>query len=161
MGKTTITAPEGTPFIEMQRDFDAPRELLYRAYSDPALVVQWLGPRKYEATIDRWDFRDGGAYRYVHSDGQNAYAFRGVFHSVDIDNMVQTFEFEGLPGHVSLDAQTFEDLGSGRTRVKVRSVFQSVEDRDGMVQAGMSDGVEDGYNRLDELLERLTVPAGA
>jgi uncharacterized protein YndB with AHSA1/START domain len=161
MVKTTITAPEGTPFIEMQRDFDAPRELLYRAYSDPTLVVQWLGPRQYKRNLERWDFKDGGAYRYVHSDDQNSYAFRGVFHSVDIDNMVQTFEFEGFPGHVSLDAQTFEDLGNGRTRLKTRSVFQSVEDRDGMIQAGMSEGVDDGYDQLDELLERLKVPAGA
>ena len=160
MGKTKITAPAGTPFIQMEREFDAPRELLYRAYSDPTLVVQWLGPRQYEMQLDRWDFKDGGAYHYIHSDGQNAFGFRGVFHSTDIDNMVQTFEFEGVPGHVSLDAQAFEDLGNGRTRVKVRSVFQSVEDRDAMVQAGMSDGVEDGYNRLDELLERLKVPAG-
>jgi uncharacterized protein YndB with AHSA1/START domain len=160
MGKTKITAPEGTPFIQMEREFDAPRELLYRAYSDPALVVQWLGPRQYEMQLDRWDFKDGGGYHYIHSDGTNAFGFRGVFHSTDIDNMVQTFEFEGVPGHVSLDAQTFEDLGNGRTRVKVRSVFQSVEDRDAMIQAGMSDGVEDGYNRLEELLERLKAPAG-
>jgi uncharacterized protein YndB with AHSA1/START domain len=111
--------------------------------------------------IDQWDARTGGSYRYVHSDGTNQYGFRGVFHSMDMDNMVQTFEFEGAPGHVSLDTQVLEDLGDGRTRVKTHSVFQSVADRDAMVEAGMSDGVEDGYNRLDELLARLRAPVGA
>ncbi len=161
MGKTIITAPEGTPFIDMEREFDAPRELVHRAYLEPDLVKQWLGPRQYETVIDRWDSRDGGAYRFIQRDGENEYAFHGVFHSMDMDNMVQTFEFEGAPGHVSLDTPVLEDLGNGRTRVRTHSVFQSVADRDAMVEAGMSHGVEDGYNRLDELLERLRTPVGA
>jgi uncharacterized protein YndB with AHSA1/START domain len=161
MGKTIITAPEGTPFIDMEREFDAPRELVHRAYLEPDLVKQWLGPRKYENVIDRWDSRAGGSYRFVQRDGENEYAFHGVFHAMDMDNMVQTFEFEGAPGHVSLDTQVLEDLGNGRTRVRIHSVFQSVADRDAMVEAGMATGVEDGYNRLDELLERLSTPVGA
>ena len=118
MGKTTINAPAGEPYIDMEREFDAPRELVHRAYLDPELVTQWLGPRKYEMVIDTWDARDGGAYRYVHRDGESEHGFRGVFHSMDIDNMVQTFEYEGAPGHVSLDRQALEDLGNGRSRVK-------------------------------------------
>jgi uncharacterized protein YndB with AHSA1/START domain len=161
MDKTRITAPEGTPYIDMEREFDAPRELVHRAYLEPELVKQWLGPRKYEMVIDRWDARAGGAYRYVHRDGETEHGFRGVFHSMDIDNLVQTFEYEGAPGHVSLDSQVLEDLGNGRTRMRSHSVFQSVADRDAMVEAGMSSGVEDGYNRLDELLERLRTPVGA
>jgi uncharacterized protein YndB with AHSA1/START domain len=160
MGKTIINAPEGTPFIDMEREFDAPRELVHKAYREPELVKQWLGPRKYEMEIERWDARDGGGYRYIHRDAENAYGFRGVFHSMDIDNMVQTFEFDGAPGHVSLDTQVLEDLGGGRTRMRSHTVFQSVEDRNAMVEAGMASGVEDGYNRLDELLERLRTPAG-
>ena len=77
MDKTRITAPEGTPYIDMERDFDAPAELVHRAYVDPDLVEQWLGPRKYEMVIDRWDARAGGAYRYVHRDGENEHGFRG------------------------------------------------------------------------------------
>lgn len=153
--KTRITAPEGQPYIDMEREFDAPRELVHRAYLDPELVKQWLGPRQYVVEIEQWDARDGGAYRYVHTDGTNRYAFRGVFHSMDMDNLVQTFEFEGAPGHVSLDTQVLEDLGDGRTRMKSHSIFMSVEDRDAMIEAGMSSGVEDGYNRLDELLPKL------
>lgn len=160
MGKTKISAPPGVPYIDMEREFDAPRELVHQAYLDPKLVVQWLGPRKYTMTIDRWDARDGGAYRYTHSDATGSHGFRGVFHSMAMDNMVQTFEYEGAPGHVSLDAQVLEDLGNGRTRVRSHSVFMSVEDRDIMVENGMGDGVEEGYNRLDDLLATLA-PVGA
>ena len=160
MGKTTISAPAGQPYIDIERDFDAPRELVYRAYCDPALITQWLGPRKYEMVIDRWDARDGGGYRYVHRDAGSAHGFHGVFHSMDMDNMVQTFEYEGAPGHVSLDTQALIDLGNGRTRVKSHSIFMSVEDRDMMVENGMSEGVEHGYDRLDDLLAKLQ-PVGA
>lgn len=160
MGKTKIDAPAGEPFIDMEREFDAPPDLVHRAYLDPELIVQWLGPRQYTMNIDRWDARDGGAYRYVHTDGASEHGFHGVFHSMAIDNMVQTFEYEGAPGHVSLDVQVIEDLGGGRSRVRSHSVFMSVADRDAMVEAGMGDGVEDGYNRLDELLAKLQ-PVGA
>jgi uncharacterized protein YndB with AHSA1/START domain len=161
VGTTSITAPEGVPYIDMEREFDAPKELVHQAYLEPELVKQWLGPRQYEVVIDRWDARDGGGYRYVHSDGTNEYAFRGVFHSMAVDNMIQTVEFVGAPGHVSLDTQSIEDLPGGRSRVKVHSVFMSVADRDAMVEAGMSVGVEDGFNRLDELLARQQQPVGA
>lgn len=157
--KTKITAPEGLPYVDMEREFDAPAELVHRAYVDPELVKQWLGPRQYEMTIEQWDAREGGTYRYVHSDGTNRYGFRGVFHSMSAESMVQTFEFEGAPGHVSLDTQTIEDLPGGRSRMKSHSIFMSVADRDAMVEAGMSSGVEDGYNRLDELLPTLQAVA--
>jgi uncharacterized protein YndB with AHSA1/START domain len=160
MGKTQVTAPPAVPFIDIAREFSAPRDLLYRAYSEPDLVKQWLGPRKYEMVIEKWDARDGGSYRYIHrDDAGNGFAFHGVFHSTAIDNLVQTFEFEGVPGHVSLDRLTFEELGAGRTMVRIHSVYQSVEDRDAMVQSGMADGVNEGFDRLDELLQRMAVPA--
>jgi uncharacterized protein YndB with AHSA1/START domain len=160
MSKTTITAPAGVPFVDIEREFDAPPELVHRAYLEPELITQWLGPRKYEMVVDKWDARAGGQYRYVHRNAEGEFGFHGVFHSMDIDNMVQTFEFEGVPGHVSLDQLVIEDLSGGRSRIKSHSVFQSVADRDAMVEAGMGDGVEDGYNRLDELLGKLQ-PVGA
>jgi uncharacterized protein YndB with AHSA1/START domain len=160
MSKTTITAPAGVPFVDIEREFDAPPELVHRAYLEPELITQWLGPRKYEMVVDKWDARAGGQYRYVHRNAEGEFGFHGVFHSMDIDNMVQTFEFEGVPGHVSLDQLVIEDLSGGRSRIKSHSVFQSVADRDAMVEAGMGDGVEDGYNRLDELLAKLQ-PVGA
>lgn len=159
--KTVINAPAGTPFVDTEREFDAPAELVHRAFLEPDLIVQWLGPRKYEMVLDKFEPRAGGGYRYIHRNEEAEWAFRGVFHSLDIDNMVQTFEFEGYPGHVSLDQLTIEDIGGGRSRVRGHSVFQSVADRDGMIENGMSEGVEEGYDRLDELMARLAQPVAA
>lgn len=161
MTKTTITAPAGQPFIDFEREFDAPPELVYRAFLEPELIVQWLGPRKYEVVLDKFDPRAGGEYRYIHRNADAEWAFHGVFHSMAMDNMVQTFEFEGAPGHVSLDRQSIEALPGGRSRIIGHSVFQSVAARDAMVENGMAEGVEDGYNRLDELLARQAQPVGA
>ncbi len=163
MTSLSIEAPAGLPFIDMTREFAAPRDLVRRAHLDPDLVVRWLGPARYAMDVDHWDARDGGSYRYVHrsEDGQS-FGFRGVFHSLTDDTLIQTFEFEGAPGHVSLDCMTLESIGPDRTRVRIHSVFQSVADRDAMVQAGMSDGVSEGYVRLDGVLADLasTPPAG-
>jgi uncharacterized protein YndB with AHSA1/START domain len=161
MSKTQIDAPAGVPFVDITREFDAPLELVRRAWTDPDLVKQWLGPRKYEMVIERWEPRAGGAYRYIHRDeAGNEFGFHGVFHSNDPDNMVQTFEFEGMPGHVSLDKLALEDIGGGRTRAHIHSVYQSLQDRDGMVQAGMGDGMNEGFERLDELLAKMPLPVG-
>jgi uncharacterized protein YndB with AHSA1/START domain len=102
----------------------------------------------------------GGAWRFVQSDADgNQFAFRGVFHEITApERLVQTFEFEGFPGHVALDSMTLEDIG-GRTRINAVSVFQSVADRDGMVQAGMEGGMEEGFVRLDELLKKMRTGA--
>jgi uncharacterized protein YndB with AHSA1/START domain len=156
MGKTQITAEPGVPQIVITREFDAPRDLVFRACTDPELLVQWLGPRDLTMTIDHYDVRDGGKWRYVHTDAEgNEYGFHGVFHGTPSpDGTVQTFEFEGVPGHVSLDTATFEEH-DGRTLLRTVSSFQSVEDRDGMVDSGMERGVHDSNERLEELLTKL------
>lgn len=156
MATTNVTADPGVPFIDITREFDAPPDLVFRAHTDPDLLVQWLGGDKYEMIVDRYDVRDGGTWRYIHRDGQgNDWAFHGVFHGTPTpEGMVQTFEFEGAPGHVSLDTLTLEDLG-GRTRVRIHSVHQTVEGRDAMVASGMEAGLSAGYRRLDELIARL------
>jgi uncharacterized protein YndB with AHSA1/START domain len=156
MTELKITAEPGVPQVLTSREFDAPRELVYRAFTEPDLLVRWLGPRKYTMTIDRWDLRDGGTWRYVHADDAgNAFGFHGVFHGeASPDGMVQTFEFEGAPGHVSMDTATFEEK-DGKTIVRTNSVFQSVQARDGMVDAGMEYGMSEGYDRLEELLATL------
>ena len=156
MSETKIDAPAGVPFIDITREFDAPRDLVFRAYTDPELLVQWLGPRKYEMVIDRWNPRAGGIWRYIHrDDAGNAYAFHGVFHGEPSpDGFVQTFEFEGAPGHVALDQLVLTEA-DGRTKVHTHSVYQSVEARNAMVDNGMAEGMNDGFNRLDELLGRL------
>jgi uncharacterized protein YndB with AHSA1/START domain len=160
MATTEIAAPDGVPYIDLTREFEASREMLFRAYTEPELLVQWLGPRKYTLVIDRFELRDGGMWRYVHraADGTE-YGFHGVFHGQPSpDGMVQTFEFEGWPGHVALDSLRFEERGS-TTVVHTHSVYQSVADRDAMVEGGMEAGVRDGFDRLAELLARL-VPVG-
>lgn len=159
MGTTQVTAEPGVPFIDVTREFDAPRELIYRAHTDPELLVQWLGPRKYAMKVERWDVRDGGAWRFTHRDAEgNEYGFHGVFHGTPSpDGIVQTFEFEGAPGHVSLESLKLEER-NGRTVVHTHSVYQSLEARDAMLQSGMADGMNEGYDRLDELLARLAAP---
>jgi uncharacterized protein YndB with AHSA1/START domain len=154
--KTVITAEPGVQELFITREFDAPRELVFKAHTDPNLFVQWLGPRGYEMALETFEPVSGGRYRYIHKDQNgNEYGFHGSFHEMSLDHMIQTFEFEGFPGHVSLDSMTLEELPDGRTKVTVHSVFQSVSDRDGMIQSGMERGVKEGYERLDEILEKL------
>lgn len=157
--KTNIIAEPGKQEILITREFDAPRELVFRAFTDPQLYVQWLGPRDLTMTLERFEPKSGGSWRYIHRDkAGNEYAFHGVNHEVTApERIIGTFEFEGLPeqGHVTLETARFEALPGGRTRLVVQSVFQSVQDRDGMLQSGMEDGMNDSYDRLDELLEKM------
>jgi uncharacterized protein YndB with AHSA1/START domain len=156
MSNTKITAEPGIPQVIITREFDAPRDLVFRAYTDPDLLVQWLGPRRLTMTLDQYEVRDGGRWRYIHTgpDGDE-HAFHGFFHGTPSpDGIVQTFEYEGVPGHVMLDTTTLEDRDD-RTLVRTVSSFQSVEDRDGMVAAGMEEGVSDSGERLEELLAKL------
>jgi uncharacterized protein YndB with AHSA1/START domain len=154
MAEPTIVAEPGSPLVHASRTFDAPRELVFRAFVDPELVARWLGPHGTTITIERYEARDGGRWRYVHSDEQGTYGFHGVFHGdPSVDGIVQTFEYEGWPGKVSLDTTSFEEH-EGRTTVHMRAAFVSVEDRDAMVDAGMADGIREGYERLEELLAK-------
>jgi uncharacterized protein YndB with AHSA1/START domain len=154
-----VTAEPGVPQVLTERAFDAPRELVYRAFTEPELLARWLGPHGYTMRIDRFELRDGGTWRYTHTDQEgNEYAFHGVFHGEPSpDGMVQTFEFEGAPGHVSMDTLTLEEH-DGSTIVRTNSVFQSVEARDAMVEAGMDVGMREGYEQLDELLSTSLKP---
>ncbi|GIH77741.1 SRPBCC family protein [Planobispora longispora] len=157
MAKTQITAEPGLPQIIITREFDAPRDLVFRAYTDPELLPKWLGPRDLTMTVKEYDVRDGGRWRYISTDAEgNEYGFHGIFHGTPSpDAIVQTFEFDGMPGHVCLETLTLEER-DGRTLVRTVSVFQSVEDRDGMVASGMEHGVRDSDERLEELLAELT-----
>ncbi len=156
MNKTEITALPGVPQIVMTRSFDAPRDLVFRAHIDPDLLVQWLGPRALTMVIDRYDVRDGGIWRYVHQDAQgNEFGFHGVFHGTPSpERIVQTFEFEGMPGHVYLETTTLEEH-DGRTLVRNVSSFESVDDRDGAIASGMEGGIRESGERLDDLLAKL------
>lgn len=149
-----IEADPKLPTVRITREFDAPPDKVFRAWTDPDLVARWLGPRSVTTRIDNWDARTGGSYRYVaERDGEEIASFYGSFHEVrPNERLVQTFTWEGMPDGVSLDTMTFEDLGNGRTRVVGLSVVDSMEARNAMMASGMDVGVQEGYQKLDELL---------
>jgi uncharacterized protein YndB with AHSA1/START domain len=140
----------------MTRVFDAPRELVFKAYTDPNFIPQWWGPGRFTTIVDRMDAKMGGIWRFVQRDTDgNEYAFHGVYHDVaSPERIVQTFEFEGMPGHVLLETATFEEF-EGKTKLTASSVFQSVEDRDGMLQSDMEEGAAESWERLAELLAKV------
>jgi uncharacterized protein YndB with AHSA1/START domain len=156
---TTITAEPGKQEMTITREFDAPRELVFKVITDPQLLPQWWGPRYLTTEVEQMDVRPGGQYRYIQRDAEgNAYAFHGVYHEILApERIIDTFEFEGLPetGHVALETMRLEALPGGRTRFTAHSVFQSLSDRDAMIQSGMESGVIDTYNRLEELLKHM------
>ena len=160
---TTTTRPEATieahpdlPLVTITREFDAPPELVYRAWAEPELVKQWLGPRSVEMDIDVWDCRTGGSYRYAAvRDGEEIARFFGSFHDARPgERLVQTFTWDGMPDAVSLETMTFEPLEGGRCRIVGVSGVDSMEAQAGMMASGMEVGIIEGYEKLDELLER-------
>lgn len=159
--QTKITAEPGRLDIVIEREVDAPREMVFRAFTEPELYAQWLGPRGFATNIETLEARNGGSWRFTQKDSDgNEYSFHGVYHEVlPNERIIGTFEYDGLPesGHVSLERTVLEEVAGNRTRLVSTSVYLSIEDRDGMLQSGMSEGVEEGYSRLDELLDRLKV----
>jgi uncharacterized protein YndB with AHSA1/START domain len=153
--ETQIVADPDLPLVRIVREFDASPAKVFRAHTDPGLLVQWLGPRGTEMQIDHYDCRTGGSYRYVHTDDGEEYGFHGCFHEVRPDELiVQTFTFEGFPEGVALERLVLEDLGNGCTRLTATSLVDSFEGRDAFVASGMEVGVVEGYERLDAVLAR-------
>ncbi|NEE02623.1 SRPBCC family protein [Phytoactinopolyspora halotolerans] len=156
MSETEIIVEPNRQDIIHKHTFDAPRDLVFRAITEPELVPQWWGPRDLSTEVDVMDARTGGRWRFINRDADgNVYAFSGVFHEVTAsERVVQTFEFEGMPGHVALETLTLEEA-DGKTTYVARTLFQSVEDRDGAVQSGMTEGAQDTMDRLSEVIEKL------
>jgi uncharacterized protein YndB with AHSA1/START domain len=154
----TVTAPEGLPFIDFEREFDHPVEKVFRAHHDPDLFRQWIGAGSDDVQLDEFSFTTGGRYRFVQKgeDGVD-YGFNGVYHVVrENEFAIQTFEFEGYPDVVSIESLTFERLDGpdgGRTRLRGHAVYPTMEARDGMVGSGMEAGMSAGYDQLDTVLE--------
>jgi uncharacterized protein YndB with AHSA1/START domain len=154
--ETQIVADPQVPLVRIIREFDAPPEKVFRAHTDPELLVQWLGPRSVTMTVDHFDCRTGGSWRYLHREGGEEYGFHGCFHEVRPSELiVQTFTFEGFPDGVALEKLVLEDLGGGRTRLTATSLVDSFEGRDAFLASGMETGVVEGYERLDEVLTRI------
>jgi uncharacterized protein YndB with AHSA1/START domain len=153
--ETEIAAAKEVPTITITREFDAPRELVFRAWTDPELLVKWLGPKASRMRVTQWDCRTGGSWAYVDGrEGDPDYAsFYGSFHEVrEPSRLVQTFTWAGAPDGVSLETLTLDELPGGRTRSVITSVVESFEIRDAILSSGMDTGVIQGYEKLDELL---------
>jgi uncharacterized protein YndB with AHSA1/START domain len=151
----TITTPSEREIV-MTREFDAPRDLVFEAHTSCEHMSRWWGPRKYEVVDCNIDFRPGGKWRIVHRgpDGEK-YAFHGEYREiVPPERIVWTFEFEGFPGSVSVETLTLEEH-DGKTTFTARSLYDTVEQRDGMLESGMADGAAETMERLDEYLEIL------
>lgn len=152
--ETEIELDQRVPLIRIVREFDAPPEKVFRAHVQPDLVVQWLGPKRMAMTVDQWDARTGGSYRYLHTSEGEEYAFFGSFHELRApERIVMTFTFEGFRDGVSLETLHLGSLEDGRrTRLVATSLLDSFEARDAMVSSGMQTGVREGYEKLDALL---------
>lgn len=154
--RLVVTTPSDRE-IKLVREFDAPRDLLFDAFSSCQHVQAWWGQARSTMPVCELDFREGGKWRFVEREADGSeFAFRGEYRTIARpERLVQTFEFEGMPGHVSLETSVFEDLGGGRTRLVTTSVFDSKEDRDGMIQSGMEQGAGETYDRLEAYLTSL------
>jgi uncharacterized protein YndB with AHSA1/START domain len=153
--QAVIEADKDVPLIRITRDFHATPAQLLKAHTDPEVFARWVGPDGMDTRILEWDARDGGSWRYVATRDGQEFGFRGCFHTVGEDKIVQTFTFEGMPDDVSLETLWFEDLGDGRTRLHAQSLVDSFEGRDAWLASGMETGVDQGYAKLDALVSGL------
>lgn len=149
-----IEADAEVPLIRITRDFRATPQELFTAHTDPEVYAAWVGPDSVSTVVDHWQAVDGGSWRFRNVRGEEEYAFHGCFHTVRPDRIVQTFTFDAMPDHVSLETMTFTDLGEGWTRLEAQSLVDSFEARDGWLQSGMETGVHEGYAKLDRWLAR-------
>jgi uncharacterized protein YndB with AHSA1/START domain len=156
---TKMIVKPGVQEIIVIREFDAPRELVFKAWTTASLYSQWIGPRDHSTIVERMDAKSGGSWRYVQTDPAGGkHTFHGFYHEVARpERVVDTFEYDNLPekGHAVFEAINFDELPDTRTLVTERVVFLSVADRDGMVGSGMEMGVVQSHERLDELLKKI------
>ena len=154
MSKNNLIVVREEKAFVMSRVFDAPRERVWRIYTDPNMIPKWWGPRRLTTIVEKMDVRVGGGWRYVQKDEQgNEFAFRGEYKLVDPPNqLVATFEFEPMAGHIVTDSYLFEAMSGGKTQVTVKSTFDTLEALEGMLQSGMEGGAEESWDRLEELL---------
>ncbi len=156
MAKLKLIAEPGKHSIAMSREFAAPRELVFRTFTDATLIPKWWGPARHTTTVDKMDVRMGGIWRYVQRDADgNEFGFHGVYHEiVSPERLVFTFEWEGLPGHVLLETVTLTERDD-KTIMTDSLIFQSVEDRDGMLQSGVEQGAAESWDRFEGLLPEM------
>lgn len=157
MSKTNIVAEKGKQEIVITRIFDAPQNLVFRTYTNPATIPDWWGPKRMVTTVDQMELMKGGIWRYVqHESDGKVHAHNGVYHEVaEPKRIVNTYEYEGFPGSVGLVTTTFEELPEGKTKLKEVTLYPSVEVREGVLQSGMTEGAKELMDRLEDLLAKL------
>ena len=152
--KAIITTPTDRE-IRIERIFNAPRDRVWKAFTDPTLVARWWG-RGNKLVVEKMEVKRGGHWRYVEHSDEGMHGFEGRYREVTPPERLEyTFEWDGMPGHVAVDTMTLHDLGDGRTRIEVTSLFHTVEDRDGMIQSGMEGGLNESYAALDRVLKAM------
>lgn len=156
MAKFTLIAEPGKQEYIYKRVFEFPRASVFKIYTDPELIPKWWGPSFYKTMVDKMDVRPGGHWRFVQTDLKGAvFAFHGVFHTVEKELLlINTLEYEGKPGHVSLNTVTFEIHGNS-TILKRHAVFQSTADRDFIIQYNMEQGLSQSMDRIELLLKSI------
>jgi uncharacterized protein YndB with AHSA1/START domain len=157
--QTQIIAETGKQELFMIREFDAPKELVYRAFTEPELMVQWLSTGDSVIQVNLYENRNGGRWRFINRSEKGEFVFHGVMHEVmPNERLIRTFEMEGLPekGHVSLEIAIFESSNEEQTKLTLHSIFRSVADRDGMIKAGVEQGAKEHHRRLDELFKKMS-----
>ena len=155
--KLEVIAPADEPVIITRRFFKASPALLFKAWTTPEHMKQWLGPRELEMISCEVDLRVGGGYRYVHRapDGRE-YGFHGTYREIDAPHrMVCTFVFEMFPQSEAVDTLTLEEQEGG-TLATTHSRHPSREARNAHLQGGMERGMSEGYERLDALIVKLS-----
>lgn len=152
--KAKVTTPHDRE-IRIERIFNAPRQRVWEAMTDPELVAQWWG-RGNKLVIEKLEVKRGGHWRFVEHSDQGVDGFEGRFREVTPpERTVQTFEWDGMPGYVIINTATLEDLGDGRTRLVTVSQFFSNDERDGFLQSGMEGGMNQSYDALDRVLAKM------
>ena len=156
--QTNITAEPGMKEIIVIKEFDTDRELVFKAFTDPYLYAQWIGPKGLTLKIEKFEPRDGGSYRFIQKDKNGkVFAFHGVYHEVLFPvRIIRTMEYERLSsrGHAELDTAKFELLPGNRTRLTIQTIFQTIEDRDRIINSDFDKDVNEKFNRLEELLSK-------
>jgi uncharacterized protein YndB with AHSA1/START domain len=159
--QSMIIAEPGKQEIFVMREFEAPREMVFKAFTDPELLMQWYLTPEHNMKIDFMNYKTGGTYRFIMPGiNDKEVGISGVVHEcLAPERIIKTFEYEGLPerGHVALEKTLFEALPNERTKVTVQFICESAGYRDGMVNSGMRDRYEDVHAALDKLLTKITV----
>jgi uncharacterized protein YndB with AHSA1/START domain len=153
-GELHVSAPTDRE-IRAERVFDSPRDRVWQAFTDPALVAQWWG-RGNPLVIERMDVERGGHWRYVEHAPDGEHGFEGRYREVvPEERIVRTFEWDGMPGYVTVETTVFDALDDRRTKVTTTALFHTAAERDAMFHSGMADGLAESYLALDRLLTKV------